>query len=248
MRIVDWWRWRKVASVFSHCSSLYSPSMVDSSIELTGGAKQHCHSCCNICRNKQRQDFLSKVKKSYKKRTQFEQRKDFLSKVDKVGRKRTQSENVETSGRNQTKWTWQHCHSCNICRKEEEYIFYQKWTKSNKSVHNRENVDKSGHNYTTLSKLLHLQKESRKVIDHAFKRKQKWDRYFSNQSNSNSFLAQCKQISTKKSIVVNIIRARIRALSYTSNLSSYSVFQNSLWTPTTFWWKFSMIFIINWYW
>ena len=56
---------------------------------------------------------------------------------------------------------------------KKEYIFYQKWTKSNKSVHNRENVDNRGNNYTTLSKLLHLQKESRNVIDHAFKSKQR---------------------------------------------------------------------------
>ena len=34
------------------CSLLYSPSMGDSSILLTGGTKQHCHSC-NICRNKE---------------------------------------------------------------------------------------------------------------------------------------------------------------------------------------------------
>ena len=42
----------KFVSVFSHCSLLYSPSMGDSSILLTGGTKQHCHSC-NICRNKE---------------------------------------------------------------------------------------------------------------------------------------------------------------------------------------------------
>ena len=39
---------RRVLSVFSHCSLLYSPSMGDSSILLTSGTKQHCHSC-NIC-------------------------------------------------------------------------------------------------------------------------------------------------------------------------------------------------------
>ena len=69
--------------------------------------------------------FSVKSEKIIQKRTQFEQRKDFLSKVDKIGRKRTQSENVETSGRNQTKW--QHCHSCcNICRKKQRIYFLSK--------------------------------------------------------------------------------------------------------------------------
>ena len=146
--------------------------MVDSSIELTGGAKQHCHSCCNICRNKQRQDFLSKVKKSYKKEHNLNKEKIFYQKWIKSDEKEhnkkmwKQVDAIKQNGNIVTA-------AATSAEKNKEYIFYQKWTKSNKSVHNRENVDKRGHNYTTLSKLLHLQKESRNVIDHAFKSKQK---------------------------------------------------------------------------
>ena len=146
--------------------------MVDSSIELTGGAKQHCHSCCNICRNKQRQDFLSKVKKSYKKEHNLNKEKIFYQKWIKSDEKEhnqkmwKQVDAIKQNGNIVTA-------AATSAEKNKEYIFYQKWTKSNKSVHNRENVDKSRHNYTTWSKLLHLQKESRNVIDHAFKSKQR---------------------------------------------------------------------------
>ena len=58
------------ASVFSHCSSLYSsPSMGDSSILLTAPTKQHCHRC-NICRNKHR-FFCQKWNKTGQKWTQW---------------------------------------------------------------------------------------------------------------------------------------------------------------------------------